>query len=181
MKKEQVNVALAQKQARFSALCAERVLSERLRSQEGIGTYQEKQLHALLKDFYCPERAFQEVRLTDELLCGKYTDLTDAATRRAADRYVADILSEQGEIIEIQTSGFYPLAKKLHFYLCSTDFRVTVVHPVAAVKWMRWMNADTGELSERRRSPKRGGVKDVARELYWLLPYARKSSKAHRC
>lgn len=159
------------RQARFALLCEKERLSDRPAEGMGIGTYKEKRLHAMLKDFYCPDGARKEVKLTDEHLTGQHAALTDAATRRAADRYVADIMTEDGEIIEIQTGGFYPLIKKLHFYLCATDCRVTVVHPVAHVKWLRWMDEATGELSEPRRSPKRGRVRDIAKELYWLAPY----------
>lgn len=159
------------RQARFSLLCDKERLSDRPTFGAGIGTYKEKRLHAILKDFYCPEGAQQEVKLTDGHLTGKHTELTDAATRRDRDRYVADILTEDGEIIEIQTGGFYPLIKKLHFYLCATDLRITVVHPVAHVKWLRWLDEKTGELTEPRRSPKRGRVRDIAKELYWLAPY----------
>ena len=166
-----MNESLAERQARFALLCERERADGRSAAGVGIGTYKEKRLHALLKEFYCPDLARHEVKLTDGHLRGDYTELTDLATRRAADRYVADALTEEGEIVEIQTGGFYPLIKKLHFYLCATDYRVTVVHPIAHVKWLRWMDAETGELTERRRSPKKGSVKDIARELYWLLPY----------
>ena len=165
------NESFAERQVRFALLCEHERTEGRPAAGVGIGTYKEKRLHALLKEFYCPDRTRHEIKLTDGHLKGNYTELTDLATRRAADRYVADILTERGEIIEIQTGGFYPLIKKLHFYLCATDYRVTVVHPIAHVKWLRWMDAETGELTERRRLPKKGGVKDIARELYWLLPY----------
>lgn len=176
----QNNETWTARQAYFALLCEREqfgTFGELGRSEscpavcDGIGTYKEKRLHALLKDFYCPDRACQEVKLTDAHLTGSYAELTDASARRATDRYVADILTDDGEIIEIQTGGFYPLVKKLHFYLCATGYRVTVVRPVAHLKWLRWMDEATGELTERRRSPKRGDVKDIARELYWLLPY----------
>ena len=118
-----------------------------------------------------PQGARQEVRLSDDMLRSCYADLTDAATRRARDRYVADILTDEGEIIEIQTGGFYPLVKKLHFYLCATDLDVTVVHPIPAAKYLRWMAPETGEISAAHKSPKKGSAKDIARELYWLSPY----------
>ncbi len=159
------------RQTRFSLLCERELLGDRSAAGTGIGTYKEKRLHAVLKDFYCPEGAQQEVKLTDQYLVGAHAELTDAATRRAADRYVADIMTDDAHIIEIQTGGFYPLIKKLHFYLCATNCRVTVVHPVAHVKWLRWMDEGTGELTERRRSPRRGRVRDIAKELYWLAPY----------
>lgn len=164
-------VSWTARQTRFSLLCEKELTSDRSAAGEGIGTYKEKRLHAILKDFYCPEDGRTEVRLSDEHLTGDYAVLTDAATRRATDRYVADIMTAEGDIVEIQTGGFYPLVKKLHFYLCATKGRVTVVHPIVRTKWLRWMDEQTGELTERRRSPKKGDVKDVARELYWLLPY----------
>lgn len=165
------DMAFAARQERFAAMCEAERHSDRPAEGTGIGTYKEKRLHALLKDFYTPANARQEVRLEEEMMNSSYADLTDAATRRARDRYVADILTDEGEIIEIQTGGLFPLAKKLHFYLCATTLRVTVVHPIPAVKHMRWMDPETGELSPARRSPKRGKARDVARELYWLLPY----------
>lgn len=170
------SAAFAARQAAFAALCEAERRSDRpveglLPEGAGIGTYKEKRLHALLKQFYAPADARFEVRLTEDMLTSRYADLTDAATRRERDRYVADILTRDGEIIEIQTGGFFPLVKKLHFYLCATDCRVTVVHPIAAVKHLRWMDPDTGEITPPHKSPKRGKPKDVARELYWLLPY----------
>ena len=170
-----VDPDLAARQARFAALCERERLSDRpaagVTAGEGIGTYKEKRLHALLKDFYMPQGARQEVRLSDDMLRSCYADLTDAATRRARDRYVADILTDEGEIIEIQTGGFYPLVKKLHFYLCATDLDVTVVHPIPAAKYLRWMDPETGEISAAHKSPKKGSAKDIAGELYWLSPY----------
>jgi hypothetical protein len=166
-----IDPCFATRQERFAAMCEAERYSDRPAEGTGIGTYKEKRLHALLKDFYTPERARQEVRLEEDMINSAYADLTDAATRRARDRYVADILTNEGEIIEIQTGGLFPLTKKLHFYLCATNLRVTVVHPICAIKHMRWMDPETGELSPPRRSPKRGRARDVAKELYWLLPY----------
>ncbi len=164
-----------QKQLRFAALCDRERASDRpaagVTAGDGIGTYKEKRLHALLKEFYLPRGARQEVRLSDDMLTMAYADLTDAATRRECDRYVADILTDEGEIIEIQTGGCYPLIKKLHFYLCATNFDVTVVHPIPAAKYLCWMNPETGEMTSPHKSPKKGSVKDVAKELYWLAPY----------
>ena len=81
--------------------------------------------------------------------------------------FIADIFSD-GEIIEIQTGGFYPLKSKLEFYLSNTDYKVTVVHPVAAKKWVTWINPEDGTLSKRSKSPKKGVASDVFPELFWL-------------
>ncbi len=166
--------AFAARQEHFAALCEAERQGRRPAEgyTDGIGTYMEKRLHAVLKEFYRPEGGMAEVRLPDELLTGSHAALTDAATRRTMDRYVADLLSADGtHIIEIQTGGFYPLIKKLHFYLCATNCRVTLVHPLSAHKQVRQLNPETGELTPPRRSPKHQGVKDIAKELYWLLPY----------
>ena len=65
--------------------------------------------------------------------------------------YVADIVGENG-VIEIQTRQFNKLLKKLEAFL---DYcNVTVVYPIPAVKYVRWIDTETGELSEKHKSPK---------------------------
>ncbi|MBQ7338016.1 MAG: hypothetical protein IJW40_06120 [Clostridia bacterium] len=165
---------LAYEKAHFSRIAEEHLRRSALAAaagESGIGTLNEKHLHAILKDYMCEDRARQEVRLDDHIITGRYPIRDDKIIKRDADRYVADILTEADEIIEIQTGSFYPLVKKLDFYLRMTDCRVTVVHPIAAQKWLRYLDGNSGELSARRRSPKHEGVKDIAHELYWLAPY----------
>jgi hypothetical protein len=83
---------------------------------------------------------------------------------------VADILTE-GHIMEVQTGGFFPLREKIGWYLTHTPCRVTVVHPIPAVKYLSWIDPADGSILSRHKSPKRGRVKDVAKELYWLSDY----------
>ncbi len=163
----------AAERERFAALCAGELpeVASGEDNEAGINIFGEKRMHAVLKNFYCPDVSRHEIRLTDDRCRGHYRELTDAAGRREASRYIADILTADGEIIEIQTGGLYPLVKKLHFYLCATDCRVSVVHPIAAARKLRWMDPHTGELSPGRTSPRRGSVRDIARELYWIAPY----------
>lgn len=159
---------------RFARLCRERPLPARESAggaDAGIHLYGEKTMHVLLKDVYCPDRTHQEVRLTPEHLRGTYRSLTDADTRRAPDYPVADILTPGGEIMEVQTGSLYPLARKIHFYLCATGYRVTVIHPVIVCKWLRWIDPQSGEVTAWRRSPRRGGLRDAAAEIYWMAPY----------
>ncbi len=167
--------ALAYEKARFSRIVAEHLLQDKptgaLAEGAEIGTLNEKHLHAILKDYMCDDPTRQEIRLDDHLITGQYPLRTDKKTLHRADRYVADILSEAGEIIEIQTGSFYPLTKKIDYYLRMTDYRVTVVHPLAATKWLRYLDGNSGELSARRRSPKKETVRDIAGELYWLAPF----------
>lgn len=107
----------------------------------GIGTLREKSLHAALKLYLEPEEAFREVMV---------------------GRFVADILNPKG-IMEIQTSGFGKLREKLDFYL--PHYPVTVVYPVAGVKWLISV-AEDGSMSRRRKSPKAEGPWNILPELY---------------
>jgi hypothetical protein len=83
---------------------------------------------------------------------------------------VADILTE-GHILEVQTGGFFPLREKIGWYLTHTPCRVTVVHPIPAVKYLTWIDPADGTVLSRHKSPKRGKVRDVAGELYWISDY----------
>lgn len=124
----------------FQKACKEILEKERLRL--GIGTLQEKTVHAVLKRYLVPDESCHEIK------CG---------------RYVADILCE-GEIMEIQTAGFNKLRGKLEEFLQSKE--VTVIYPIPHTKWLIWIDKETGELSEKRRSPKRGSYYDAFYELY---------------
>lgn len=73
-----------------------------------IGTYKEKKLHIILKKYFEEDSRYHEVKVNG---------------------FIADVCRD-GEIIEIETSGFSGLGPKLEAYL--PDYRVTLVHPMAA-------------------------------------------------
>lgn len=133
-------------EARFLQACREAMEDGR---RQGIGTLGEKTLHAALKRYFEPEELFREVSI---------------------GRYVADIVSPDG-IIEIQTAGFGRLREKLDFFLES--YPVTVVYPVAGLKWLISMDG-TGELSRRRKSPKAGGPWELLIELYSIREHLKR-------
>ncbi len=120
-----------------------------------IGTLREKRLHAAVKTYLCPD-----------VTCHERPIEAEGATRRT----VADILWG-GEILEVQTGGFYPLRDKITWYLENTSYRVTVVHPLGAVRYLSWIDPGDGHILSRRRVARRGRVRDVARELYWLSDF----------
>ena len=125
-----------------------------------IGTLREKRLHAAVKLYLCPVEACHERPVGDLLR-------EDGAKPR---RMVADILTD-GHIMEVQTGGFFPLREKIGWYLTHTPCRVTVVHPIPAVKYLSWIDPADGSILSRSKSPKRGRVKDVAKELYWVSDF----------
>jgi len=112
-----------------------------------IGTLKEKTLHSVIKNYIEPDPEHQEVKL---------------------GRYYVDILHEN-EIIEVQTQGFHRLCKKLECFL--PDYKVTVVYPMAAEKWICWINEETGEVSKKRKSPIKGSYYRSLYELYKIKPF----------
>jgi hypothetical protein len=125
-----------------------------------IGTLREKRLHAAVKLYLCPDETCHERPVGDLLR-------EDGAKPR---RMVADILAE-GHIMEVQTGGFFPLREKIGWYLTHTPCRVTVVHPIPAVKYLSWIDPADGSILSRHKSPKRERVKDIAKELYWVSDF----------
>ena len=108
----------------------------------GIGTLSEKTLHSVLKYYIEPCDDFHEVALGG---------------------FVADIMRD-GCITEIQTRGFDRLRKKLAAFL--TEHPVTVVLPIAEVRYYTTVDTKSGEASKERKSPRRGSVYDAFKELY---------------
>lgn len=127
-------------QLAFQQACE--VVIGQAKMQNGIGTLKEKTVHAVLKNYYAPDPNDQEIRL---------------------EGYVVDIY-KQGEIIEIQTRNFNTMRKKLEAFLPLYD--VTIVYPIAATKWLCWIDEETGELSSKRKSPKKGSLYAILPELY---------------
>ena len=84
---------------RFDALCREQVTLAATRDSEGIGTYNEKPLHKILKRTVTSDASCFEVPVGS---------------------YVADV-REAGRITEIQTGGLYPLLPKLRSFLEETE------------------------------------------------------------
>ena len=133
----------------FAAIAVRLTSGER--AQNGIGTLGERTLHAALKEYYEPLESCREVRL------GRY--VADICRIETAPGGVGD-----GSIVEIQTRGFFALRKKLEAFL--PGHVVTVVYPIARVKWLSWIDEDTGEVSARRRSPKVWQPASILPELY---------------
>ena len=126
----------------FARLCHEELL--RQKERDSIGLYAEKRLHSVLKRWMYDDFAAHEQKVPQR--DGKMS------------RYVADILTPSGDIIEIQTGDLFRLARKITFYMEKTDFKLTVVHPLIAEKWVSWLDPVTGRLCERRRSPRHDTV-----------------------
>jgi hypothetical protein len=101
---------------------------------------QEKSLHAALKAWYAQP-----------------DDIIEAEV----GGYIIDIV-RQGTLIEIQTRGFSAVKRKLLALL--EQHLVRVVHPIPKARFVVRVDQD-GVVVSRRKSPKRGTLYEVFREL----------------
>lgn len=115
-----------------------------------IGTLSEKTVHAVVKNYYEPDEDKQEIPIE-----GLYADIFTGK-----------------EIIEIQTRSFDQVRKKLDRFL--PEYPVTVVLPIPDTKWLIWIDEETGELSDPRKSPKKGSEYTAFTELYKIKTYLKK-------
>ena len=117
---------------RFKA-ARQAVLSESV-STEGVGGLAEKSVHKILKLTLEPNTSMHEVKFLGS---------------------IADIKNGEG-IFEIQTKNHHTLIPKLKKFLPNS--KVTIVIPLIKEKFVRWINVETGEISEKKRSPKHDDV-----------------------
>ena len=109
-----------------------------------IGLLNEGALHAALKEDYLGETGLAEVPFGG---------------------FVADVVRD-GVIYEVQTSSFSGLGRKMSALADLSP--VVLVHPIPQAKHLvRVQDTETGEFT-RRRSPKRGAIVHILRELVYL-------------
>ncbi len=110
----------------------------------GVGVLNEKPLHATLKAWYAQPGDLFEVEVDGSLI----------------DIVRGDLL------VEIQTRNFSALKRKLEKLVA--DHPVRLVYPIAAEKWIVKLADDGVTQVSRRKSPKRGTLIELFRELVRL-------------
>ena len=120
--------------------------NEIVQAKSSIGTLREKTLHVILKHTFEPDESKHEIKVGN---------------------FHADIVNESG-IIEIHTRNFSTLRKKLTFFL--DEYIVTIVYPIAQTKWLVWLDPETGEATNKRKSPKTGRIYEALDELSRIKP-----------
>jgi hypothetical protein len=106
-----------------------------------IGLLNEKPLHAALKAWYAQPGDRFEVPL---------------------DGFVIDIVRDN-VLLEIQTRHFGAIKSKLATLVSSHQVRL--IYPIALEKWIVQSSVNGDGFATRRKSPKRGRVEDLFREL----------------
>jgi hypothetical protein len=107
----------------------------------GIGLLNEKPLHASLKTWYAQPEDLLEVMV---------------------DGFVIDIVRDN-LLLEIQTGSFASIKSKL--LTLARAHRIRLIYPIAQEKWIVKLAKDKGGSVTRRKSPKRGRVEDLFREM----------------
>ncbi len=118
------------------------------REDSGIGTYKEKSLHYLLKNFFCEDKNYHEC---------------------AYNGFIADILKDD-YIVEIQSSSLSGMRSKLDAFLPSK--KVRIVFPIISKRTVVWCDAETGETKRSRRSTSENMYVFI-RQLVYVLDYLR--------
>lgn len=126
------------------------------RQRQGIGTLSEKTVHAVMKYYYAPDEDMHEIPI---------------------ENFVADIYTGS-EIVEIQTRSFNAMRKKLEVFL--PLYPVTIVYPIPHIKWLSWIDETTGEVSPKRKSPKKGNAYQAFIELYKIRPFLKNENLKFR-
>ena len=122
--------------------------SLRVPPKDVIGTKSEYRLHGALKYYFQPDDRFHEVKV---------------------GRYLCDAVTEDGNgVIEIQTRSFNRLKSKIE--ALTKEKTVTVIYPVITEKTVYVTYEQSGETSVRK-SPKKGKITDIFKELYSLRDY----------
>lgn len=115
-----------------------------------INTYNESDLHLTLKKMYALEsNGKTEVRLEG----------TD---------WICDIIDENGNAIEIQTSNLSALTEKAEFILKSGK-KLKIVHPILAEKYIEMLDS-AGNTLYRKKSPKKATIYDSLRGMTKIYP-----------
>ncbi|MBP3308943.1 MAG: hypothetical protein J6L90_05830 [Clostridia bacterium] len=114
---------------------------------QGIGRLSERSLHRIVKYFTEPDMRYHEVKHAG---------------------FVCDIMRD-GRITEIQTGAFSKLKRKLDVFL--KEASVNVIYPLHKSKYIRYIDADTGEITPPKKSPKHQSIYSSAYELYNIREY----------
>lgn len=113
-----------------------------------IGTLSEKSIHSTIKKYIEPDEQYHEIKIGN---------------------YIADI-KKDNIIFEIQTQNFKNLLNKLDYYI-SCGYKTVVIYPISKNKYINWVDTNSNEILERRKTPHRGVIQDMFKELYWIVDY----------
>ena len=150
----------------MSEACA---MSDEEDGYDGIGRLAEKQMHAAIKRFVCPDVSRHEIKIDGSALCIA-REISDGSKKKKERKFVADIL-DGNTIYEIQTGSFSPLREKIKWILENTTYNIALIHPISETTWVSVIDSKTGNIGKRKKSPVHERLEDIAPELYFLTEF----------
>ena len=129
---------------------------------DGIGTLSEKQMHAAIKKFICPDEEKHEIKIQNS---EHYIGANENKNRK----FVADVL-DGGTIYEIQTGSFAPLKEKIRWIFENTTYNVVLIHPMPENLYVSYID-ENGNISPRKKSNQSKKLKHIVGELYHVKEF----------
>ena len=97
-----------------------------------------------------------------------YQEIYEGQVEVEQDGHVYDIVTKNGNVIEIQTKNLAKLLPKI-LDTIEKGHNVKLVHPIPLVNRIELRDED-GTLISKRKSPKKGCIYDIFRELTGIYP-----------
>ena len=97
-----------------------------------------------------------------------YQEIYDGETEVSRDGYIYDIITNNGNAIEIQTKNLSKLLPKI-LTTIENGHNIKLIHPVIITNRIELKDED-GNIISRRKSPKKGHILDIFNELTGIYP-----------
>lgn len=110
---------------------------------------------------------YNETSLHNELK-NRYAQRTNGKTEQKIGKYICDIETEKGDIIEIQTKNLAKLTGKIA-NLLQEKRKLCLVYPLVCINYIERYD-EKGSLLTRRKSPKKNTIYQLFDELMGIYP-----------
>ncbi len=97
-----------------------------------------------------------------------YQEIYEGKTEEKQDGYIYDIVTKNGNIIEIQTKNLSKLLPKI-LTTIENGHNIKVVHPIPLIRRIE-LKDEKGNIISKRKSPKKASIYSVFRELTGIYP-----------
>ena len=97
-----------------------------------------------------------------------YQEIYEGQTEVEQDGHIYDVVSKNGNVIEIQTKNLAKLLPKI-LDTIEKGHNVKLVHPVPVITRIE-LQDENGKIISNRKSPKKGSIYSIFRELTGIYP-----------
>lgn len=97
-----------------------------------------------------------------------YQEIYEGYTEASQDGFIYDIVTKNGNIVEIQTKNLTKLLPKI-LKTIENGHNIKLIHPIPLTTRIELSN-EKGKVISKRKSPKKGCIYDVFRELTGIYP-----------